>query len=69
MRMFSSTLRRNTSIRSFYYLKKRLLNAFSGNISCDRYILALFCDLVYLIYIDDAKFCSLYIIIRCLYEL
>src|SRR5215470_19681423 len=54
VRVFTPALRRDVGDRAFEDLKQRLLHAFAGNVACDRGILVLAADLVYLVDVDDA---------------
>ena len=53
MRMLPSALRRNIGHGSFQELQQCLLHALAGDIACDGGILALSCDLVDFINVDD----------------
>src|SRR3990172_643163 len=67
--MFAPTLRGYTGDRPFDDFEQRLLDTFTGNIPCDRGVLALSADLIYLVNIDNAAFCFFHIIICCLQQL
>ena len=67
--MLPSTLRWNACYRTLNNLKQRPLHSLSGNITGNRNILALLCDLINLINIDNSVLCTVDIIIRCLNQL
>ena len=69
LRMLSSALRRNRRIRSFHNLQKSLLNALSGDISCNRNVLTLLGNLIDLIDVDNAKLRALHVVICRLNQL
>ena len=67
--MLSSPLGWNRSHRPLKDLQQCLLYALAGNISCNRYILRLLCDLIDLINIDNAMLCPFNIVIGSLDQL
>ena len=69
MRMLPSALRGDRCNGTFKYLEQCLLHAFTGNITGDRRIFALSCNLVDLVNIDNALFRTFNIIVGCLNEL
>src|SRR5579875_2642546 len=66
MWMLAAPLRRHVSNRSFEDFQQRLLNAFTRNVSRDRWILVLAADFIDLIYIDDSGLGALHIPVRIL---
>ena len=66
MRVLSAALRRNRGNRALEYFKESLLHTFSGDISGDRYIFALFGDFVNFIDVNNAVFGTFHIFSRCL---
>ena len=67
--MLSAPLRRNVRHRRFDDLQKRLLHALARDVARDGHVLALSCDLVDLVDIDDAALRALDIVICVLDEL
>ena len=61
--MLTSALRRHIHHRSFKQLQQSLLHSFAANITCNRRIIALTGNLVYLVDKNNTTFCSCYIII------
>ncbi len=58
LRMFSAAAGRNICGRAFENFQQSLLNAFAGNIACDRWIVVFAADLIDLVDINNALLCS-----------
>src|SRR5690606_16893865 len=69
MRMLASALRRNRGYSAFQYFEQRLLNAFSGYIARNRWILGLARYLINLIDIDNPALSLLHVIVSSLNQL
>ena len=68
MGMFTAALGRYVGDGPLKYFEKRLLNAFSRNVTCNRGVFALTGDFIYFINVDYSSFRSGYIVIRILKE-
>ena len=67
--MLSSALRWNVGDGAFQNLQQRLLNAFTGNVAGDRWVLVLTADLVDLVDVDDASLGAADVPVRGLQQL
>ena len=67
--MLATALRRHVGRRTFQNLEQRLLHAFAGDVARDRRVLALSCDLVDLVDIDDALLRPLHVVVGGLDQL
>ena len=67
--MLATALGRYRCVRALNDLEERLLYAFTGDVSCNRDVLALLGNLVDFIDINNAEFSALNIVIRCLDQL
>src|SRR5260370_25977785 len=68
VRMFAPSLRRNVTATAFQNLEKRLLDAFSGDISSDADIIRLSPDFVDLVDVHDTNLGTFYVIIGILQQ-
>src|SRR5664279_5552086 len=69
MGMLATALRRHGRLRALQDLQQRLLHALTGNVTGDRRVFRLSGDLVDLVDVDDAGFCTLDVVIRRLDQL
>jgi len=67
-RMLATAFGRNIGHSAFQDFQKSLLNAFTGNVACDRRVAAFACNFINFVNIDNAAFCRLDVIVGSLQE-